>query len=212
MTESSFSKGFGGTFGVLAAIGCAILLGGAVLVGGCTIVIGGCTAAVVAPAVEDAREAVERARLEAEAAALNVEEPVESEEPEEPAADGGGFMPELDSLGDGRLDPDVEEPATPAEEPATPVEEPDASTEGPPAIEYPDMSTEAPAAALEETARVWTAANGKFSLRAEFVAFEAATGLVTLRREDNGREISVALDRLCVEDMTFIRRQIEAGP
>jgi hypothetical protein len=61
---ASFGKMFGGTMGVLFAIGLVCLLG----IGGCLFVCGGVASLpMMAPAVKQAREAAEKAREKREA-------------------------------------------------------------------------------------------------------------------------------------------------
>lgn len=58
--------------------------------------------------------------------------------------------------------------------------------------------------------RTWKSADGKFTLHAKFV--QATNGRMTLLRED-GKRIVVDLDRLCDEDVDFVRKQkwLQAG-
>jgi thiol-disulfide isomerase/thioredoxin len=53
--------------------------------------------------------------------------------------------------------------------------------------------------------RLWTDANGEFSVMAELVRIDH--GKAVLRRADNGKEVSVRLDKLSDRDRTFIRTQ-----
>lgn len=66
MAESSFAKGFGGTIGGLAAVGCAVIAVLALMIGGCTVMVGGCTAAAVRVA-DSAHESQTRVRREYQA-------------------------------------------------------------------------------------------------------------------------------------------------
>jgi hypothetical protein len=52
--------------------------------------------------------------------------------------------------------------------------------------------------------RVWTTANGRYSVEAKFVTFLA--GKVTLEKQD-GAKVDVPLDLLCQEDQDFVRQQ-----
>jgi hypothetical protein len=52
--------------------------------------------------------------------------------------------------------------------------------------------------------RKWTSADGKFSIEAKFVRIQ--DGNVVLIRKDNGKEISVPLDKLGASDRVLARR------
>ncbi len=118
----------------------------------------------------------------------------------------------------------VDPPA--AAPPAMPLQPPPVPRPAAPAIEEPPVAP-APAAPPVEPAaepappspvdpvdearwRTWKSADGKFTLRAKFV--QATNGRMTLLRED-GKRIVVDLERLCEDDVDFVRKQkwLQAG-
>src|SRR3954469_8753657 len=57
--------------------------------------------------------------------------------------------------------------------------------------------------------REWKSTNGKFTIKAEFVAVKE--GKVVLEKED-GSYLSVPLDKLCDEDRAFIESKSDGNP
>ncbi|MCC9607397.1 hypothetical protein LOC68_12975 [Blastopirellula sp. JC732] len=61
--------------------------------------------------------------------------------------------------------------------------------------------------AVPATAREWHAREGGFSVKAELV--DVRNGAAVLKRDDNGQEISVPLDKLSLEDVRFVHAELE---
>ncbi|QDU31154.1 hypothetical protein ETAA8_63070 [Anatilimnocola aggregata] len=64
---------------------------------------------------------------------------------------------------------------------------------------------DAPAAPAVPVVRTWKAAEGNFSVVAEFVS--VADGKVVLKRKSDGKELTVPLDKLSAEDNKWIKEQ-----
>jgi uncharacterized cupin superfamily protein len=110
-----------------------------------------------------------------------------------------------------RANDDIPPPAPAAAEPEVKQESsPIAEANRPAAVELQqDMESASPAelkASRIDAARwrTWKSENGKFSLHAKFV--NVINGQMTLEKEDGSRTV-VELDRLCEDDIKFVRRQ-----
>lgn len=62
--------------------------------------------------------------------------------------------------------------------------------------------------AQESSPRLWKSADGRTSVSASLVAVR--DNEVVLKRADNGKEVVVPRERLCTEDIEFVKQQIES--
>jgi len=111
--------------------------------------------------------------------------------------------PQADQVAPVRPSPERRLPEQPAERPeavARPVQQPPERVRPPAPVDPVDAARW----------RTWTSADGRFNLRAKFV--QATNGRMTLLRED-GKRIVVDLERLCEDDVDFVRKQkwLQAG-
>lgn len=184
--ESSLSKGFGWGCGLYLGITMAMTIVPMLLFfmccGGCAVFTGGSVATVATVGNEAIERANENKRqMEAEREAGEV-----------PAV-------ELESL--------PIQPAAAEEPPAVEMEDtqpPQAVAEDPPPAQEPIIPSQLPDS---DDSRVFTTADGKFSVRAKYIEFQANGGIVVLTRSDNGKEIKVKMSTLSTIDQGWIREE-----
>lgn len=167
------------------------------LLGGFTAVLG--VVGIGAAAVDQAQKAA--VRMQEEQARKQIEESTTPPPPpanETPADESmaGGSIPVEDatkpSESETKTLEDATKPVIPATEPAK-----DETT----AADLPPSPPVQPPV-KQPVIRKWASADRKFTVEAEYVSHDSTQ--VTLKRVDNGKEINVPIEKLCVDDKQYL--------